>query len=253
MPRIRVDTASAGPDWLDEESSWTTRTSTFTSRTTGTPTVSGATHSPCGEPAAPQDFAIPFSDKDLKLLVLTMSRKRSRRIDSQELEDARTIGGELPSSVFGDDIGSVYQRSRDQCRESGKGLRLRLNLTETPALLNIPWELFYDESHKPNFLSLMGDTPPVRYLSLKDSPVPLRGKLPLRILVMVSNPIDVNELDVEMETDKLRQALAPLEIDRQIALDVILQPCRPFKKAWPTRSTTSSTSSVTVVLIRRAR
>ena len=176
------------------------------------------THSPCGEPAAPQDFAIPFSDKDLKLLVLTMSRKRSRRIDSQELEDARTIGGELFSSVFGDDIGASISEAAISAERAARSASSVESHRDTSAaehpmgavLRRIPRAIFVSTATHLRFRICLSRTH--RFPCVANC---------LRILVMVSNPIDVNELDVEMETDKLRQALAPLEIDHQIALDVI--------------------------------
>jgi hypothetical protein len=89
-------------------------------------------------------------------------------------------------------------------------------------LLNLPWEFLYDRSIN-RFLSLSVETPIVRYLAVDYPTNPLRTLLPLRVLVMVSNPNDAEyqDLDVEKEIADLKKAVASLQEKGHLFLDFI--------------------------------
>ncbi|MCG8419444.1 MAG: CHAT domain-containing protein [Proteobacteria bacterium] len=59
-------------------------------------------------------------------------------------------------------------------------------------------------------------TPIVRYVQLTERIPPLRVRLPLQILVMVSSPSGYAALDVEREQTLLEQALEPLRASNQV-------------------------------------
>ena len=61
------------------------------------------------------------------------------------------------------------------------------------------------------FLALSTETPIVRYFDLAETVKPLAVTPPLRVLVMLSNPSDVDCLDVEKEWQKLKEAVGYLE------------------------------------------
>ena len=183
------------------------------------------THSPGGADVPAQPFVVPFEDRDLENFVLRLrgSKDRARgALDSPETQRAREMGSDLYEALFKDRLATTLSTSTERCEGSNQGLRLRLNLTDTPALLNLPWEFLYDESTK-TFLSLSYETPIVRYLAVGHRAVPLRTPLPVRVLVMVSNPDDPNyeELDVEQEKAKLKTAVRDLEDAGQLFLDFI--------------------------------
>jgi hypothetical protein len=184
------------------------------------------THAPGGADVAEQAFDVPFDDRDLENFVLRLGRSRGnvRRIDSPEVQGTKDIGGSLFDALFNRNLAmaTCLARSLDRCRQAGEGLRLRLNLTETPSLLNLPWEFLYDQSTN-RFLSLSDETPIVRYLAVDHPANPLRTPLPLRVLVMVSNPSDdeYQDLDVEKETADLKKAVASLEGSGHLFLDFI--------------------------------
>ena len=182
------------------------------------------THAPGGADVPEQTFDVPFDDRDLENFVLRLGRSRGnvRRIDSPEVQGTKDIGGSLFRALFSRNLATCLAKSLDRCQQAGQGLRLRLNLTEAPALLNLPWEFLYDQSTN-RFLSLSDETPIVRYLAVDHPANPLRTPLPLRVLVMVSNPDDdeYQDLDVEKETADLKKAVASLEGRGHLFLEFI--------------------------------
>ena len=109
-------------------------------------------------------------------------------------------------------------RSLSQTRAQGVGMRLRLRLTDTPELAELPWEFLYDPRLN-RFLAQSRRTPLVRYLDLPDPPRPLSVEGPLRLLVMISSPSDYPELDVEQEWSLLTGALAQQQEEGRVIVE----------------------------------
>jgi len=168
------------------------------------------THSPAGQAA--HNFSLPFSDLEIENFCLRLGRARRtvRRLDSPELAAAKTFGGRLFAAVFGDEVRGCFRSSLDEAGRQGKGLRIRLRLTDVPELADLPWEYLYNPVLN-SFLTLSTKTPLVRYLELPVSIRPLRVTPPLRVLVMISSPRDYAPLNVEREWQKMRAALDDLE------------------------------------------
>ena len=55
-----------------------------------------------------------------------------------------SFGGALFEAVFAEEVRLAWPRSQDATRDAGEGLRLRLQLTDAPAIAGLPWELLYD-------------------------------------------------------------------------------------------------------------
>ena len=195
------------------------------------------TGAPSGE-VPEQLFDIPFSEQELENFVLRLrgSKGRVRRFESPEVEQAKRRGGELFASLFRDRLETGLRRSLDKSRSAGRGLRIRLNLTETPVLLNLPWEFLFDESTN-RFLTLFDDTPVVRYLAVEHAAEPLSTTLPLRILVMVSDPDDdeYEDLDVDKERADLETAVKVLRDNGRLAMDFIPAKLRDLQTALRSR------------------
>ena len=166
--------------------------------------------SPAGEAEA--SLVLPFTDKDLRILVLEVVgsigrlRRKVRRIDAQERQLIENFGGQLYQALFTGPVGDCLQRSRVTANSRDAGLRIRLRLPG--ALANVPWEYLYDAQH--GFLGLDPDMALVRYLELPEPVQPLLIRPPLRILAMISAPSDMTELDAEKEWGKLAETLEPL-------------------------------------------
>lgn len=97
------------------------------------------------------------------------------------------------------------------------GLRLKLRLQEVPELVDLPWELLFDEALN-CFFAKSNQTPVVRYLDLPQRIRPLALEPPLELLVMVAGPRDFPALDARREKNLLRKALAPLTRANKIAV-----------------------------------
>jgi len=157
------------------------------------------------------DFALPFSDDRLELLVLKMGHTRggSRSVRSENVEAARELGSNLFTAVFSNEVLAYLRSSLGDAEQAGKGLRLKLHLQHVPELANMPWEYLLDPSLN-RFFAQSNQTPIVRYVEIPEIIRPLKTSLPLEILVMISSPEDYPALDIERERTSLESALRPL-------------------------------------------
>lgn len=178
-------------------------------------------NSPGGQ--ATQLFKLPFQPVELKTYLQRFGRTREiiRQNDSPEPEQvvsAKTFGGRLFTAVFDNDVRDCLRGSLDEASRQGARLRIRLRLNGVPELANLPWEYLYNGSVN-RFLALSDRTPVVRYLDLPERIRPLTVAPPLRALVMISSPADLQPLDVEQEWAKLKQALNDLEQRQLLTLE----------------------------------
>jgi hypothetical protein len=173
-------------------------------------------NAPAGQ-TPPIIFTLPFTPLELENFVLRIGRPRRgvRRIDAPETTAIKTFGGRLYRALFKDDLQVNLLRSLSEAAALGAGLRIRLRLSDTPELAELPWEFLYDHTRN-RFLCLSERTPLVRFLEVPDPPRPLTFSPPLQVLVMIASPSDYPQLDVEQEWAKLRTALAPLEQASQV-------------------------------------
>lgn len=139
-----------------------------------------------------------------------------------EIDAARSLGESLFAQLFADEVGTCLRRSQDEAGRQGAGLRIRLRLTDVPELATLPWEYLHDPTLN-RFLALSRETPIVRYLELPELVPTLDVELPLRMLVLVSSPSDVEELDVKQEWATLREALGDLEDRGLVTLERLEQ------------------------------
>ncbi len=162
--------------------------------------------SPAGQSAI--EFDAPFSHLELENLVLRMgqAKKGFRRIDSPELEAAKFFGSKLFQTIFIDDVGLCFQRSKDYAASLQKGIRIRLRIN-IPEFQDYPWEFLYNTQLN-QFLALSKDTPLIRYMELPYPGQVLSVKPPLRILVMISSPDGYEPIDVESEWESSKSYLA---------------------------------------------
>ena len=170
-------------------------------------------NSPVGPAKA--EFRLRFRKAELEQLAQTLDeyRRYGRPLHTLQeppaLEVVKGFGRKLFQAVFQDEVAECLRRSLDLIKQRKAGLRLRLRLTETPDLANIPWEYLYYPARN-DFLGLSTETPIVRYLDLREQIPSLAVQPPIRILVMLSSPIE-RPLNVEHEWESLRAALGDLE------------------------------------------
>lgn len=167
--------------------------------------------SPAGEAAS--TFVLPFSEDRIENLILKIGRRLGggvRRIHSDEMDAARELGGSLFEALFTGGVRDCFTRSLDEVtRAENSGLRLRLRLQDVPELADLPWEFLLDKGGG-RFLAQSAQTPVIRYMEMPQGVRPFSTPLPLRVLVMISAPIDVPQLDLVKERKRLEAALQPL-------------------------------------------
>lgn len=192
---------SAVPDYLDFDIEVTDAgTGGYTARVLA---------SPKGEASA--DFQMPVAGADLENVILKLGRTRSgiRALGSPQQEVARSFGSRLYDAVFDGEVGTCFRRSLDEAEEQGKGLRIKLRLSDVPSLADVPWEYLY-AAGLGRFLVLSESTPIVRYLDLPREVPPLAVKPPLRVLLAVCSPTNLAQLDADAEVARVTEALGDL-------------------------------------------
>jgi CHAT domain-containing protein/thiol-disulfide isomerase/thioredoxin len=166
--------------------------------------------SPAGEGQA-VTFSRPFTDLELENFVLKVGqfRTRTRRSEAAPVAAAKEAGGRLFDAVFSGVVGECLRRSSDAASSEQAALRIRLRLADCQELAVLPWELLYDRSDD-WFLALSDRTPVIRYVQLPERLRPVPVTLPLRILVIKSEPADWPSLDLAAEWSRIAQALEQL-------------------------------------------
>lgn len=177
--------------------------------------------SPTGRARAP--FAVPLTPEEVQALgnsVVRGARSGRAAETRQEPEDLKAYGQRLFDSVFTDQVLTRYQTSIEDVRRSTKkGLRIRFRLGEAPELAQIPWEYLFDGGSN-RFIALDDETPLVRYLDLPFPSAPLQVEGPLRVLVVISSPSDLASLEVQLEWERLNEALADLIGSGRVELEL---------------------------------
>lgn len=138
---------------------------------------------------------------------------------AMQVSSPKALGRLLFETVFKDDILVALRSSMAIAEAKHLGrLRIRLNLSDAPALIDLPWEYLFDTKRN-HFLCLSSDTPIVRYLDVPGQIEPLAVKPPLQVLVIMASPIDLPSLDVELEWQKIQNALKDLKAHKLVIVE----------------------------------
>ena len=131
---------------------------------------------------------------------------------------AISVGRYLFGALFGtNNTRTAFEETVQRAKEQNKRVRVRLRFDEIPELLSLPWEFMYDPER--GFLSTQEFTPIVRFLTSTRSSDTSIIVPPLRILVMIANPSDHEELNTELEWQALNDALANLKRTGDVQLE----------------------------------
>jgi hypothetical protein len=166
--------------------------------------------SPAGESRS-ASFRVPFSDLEVENFLLKIGRpqRNVRRINTPQVTAIKNFGGSLFDAVFPAELRINLAISQSRADAEDAGLRIRLRLSECPELSELPWEYLYDSEHN-RFLCLSDRTPLVRYLEVSDPVRVVPVTPPLRILVVIASPSDLQQLDSDQEWRNVTAALSQL-------------------------------------------
>ncbi len=155
--------------------------------------------SPGGEVITP--FVPPFSRADLDAFAQIVDQPQP---SEQSIEAIRTYGARLFDAVFVDRVRIAFHASLLTAYQERTRLRLRLHFDEKassagdPASewVQWPWEYLYDRE-RDEFPALSIHSPLVRYVALQHHVRPLPIEPPLRVLVVMADPINWSRLTAE--------------------------------------------------------
>ena len=148
---------------------------------------------------------------------LTLQLIDSKQTNSELL---KTLGTQLYQTLLPDKINALFHATIADAKANKQNIRLRL-IFESPQLASLPWEFLYNEDTN-TFLANNTETVLSRYI---DIPLQKRhikaANLPLKVLVVISNPTDLTTLNPTVEEKLIRQALEKHIKTGQIELDIL--------------------------------
>ncbi len=175
-------------------------------------------------------FADPFTADKRTILRQTLttaalrSSARMRSAATAEVKTMQDFGRSLFDQVIREQVRETYYQVLGQATQQEKGLRLRLALD--PSLGDLPWEFLATPQNE--FLGLDPHTPIVRYIEQPNPVAPLRGELPLNLLVVIASPKDQVPLNTAAEKARIAGALQSLEAQNFVRVSYL-----EGRDTWP--------------------
>jgi hypothetical protein len=163
--------------------------------------------SPAGQ--ATGTFLPPLGEEELIDFTAQIRQASNRQSSLFTRGILQTVGDQLFAALFTGELYACLIRSLDAAERQDAGLRIRLRLTDSPALTHLPWE-FLHYAAAGRFLTLSTTSPLVYYLELAQPTQPLAVTPPVGILVLTACPTDLPPLDADKEWSLLEQALDKL-------------------------------------------
>ena len=153
---------------------------------------------------------VPFDVDDLlarsdqlRRTVLAQVEASPRIVAEAELP-VREIGAKLFNALLGTgELAGRYRAATAVAVGRRQQLRILLRI-DSPTLAALPWETMYDEATN---AYVCRQCQLIRCVDADSAPLPQRVRPPLRVLGIVSSPLEMPALSLEKEKDNLAQAL----------------------------------------------
>jgi len=162
--------------------------------------------SPAGE--AREQTRLPVLDGEVRRSVVTGRDVAVADSGASSTSLLQAFGHSLFAAVFVRTVRARFDATRQLAQSTKQGVRIQLRL-RTPHSAALPWELLYDAEHD-LYLALSRTTVLCRYLELPKPIQRLSVAPPLRILVVISTPDGLPELDADSEQRRIEEAIAKL-------------------------------------------
>ncbi|MGK7898771.1 MAG: CHAT domain-containing protein [Xenococcus sp. (in: cyanobacteria)] len=158
------------------------------------------------------EFLLDMSEIELAIELI---EERKTKIKFLKSFGSKLYQALFPTNIHGHLQGTIADAEAENC-----GVRLRL-VFEAPKLVALPWEFLYDQRTN-TFLGNNTQTVLSRYIDVPLKPQELIAtSLPLKVLLVISSPTDLVQLDADGEENLIREALEKYIEAGQIELDVL--------------------------------
>lgn len=140
-----------------------------------------------------------------------MTRLHDQMAESfmMDLKELKRFGSTLFEALFQPKIRDKFDKSLGLIQGLDSCLRLKLRI-DAPELVHYPWEFMLDDRQTQPFLAIHKKLSVTRFLTTHELVPAIRLRPPLRILVAISSPTDLPELQVEEEKRMMIAALDKL-------------------------------------------
>ena len=142
------------------------------------------------------------------------------KVQDANRSDFSSLGEHLFHSIFSGDIRLLYERMIGRTAMTRQNLRIKLRI-DAREYRGLPWEFLYGRQLRYSFLALSKNISIVRHVPTKTLPLENPVSLPLKILIVVSNPIGLPLLDVDEEKNAITNALKSLQLTRAVQVTVL--------------------------------
>lgn len=154
---------------------------------------------------------------DMNAIELTLELIKLNQTNDKLL---KSLGNQLYQALFPNQINARFHATMAGAEANQESVRLRL-IFQSPQLAALPWEFLYDAETN-TFLGNNIQTVLSRYIDVPLQKRDIRAaKLPLKVLLVISSPTDLDPLDATGEATLINSALETHIKVGQIELDII--------------------------------
>ena len=144
------------------------------------------------------ELHLQIDDIELELELIESNNKNDKLL--------KRLGKKLYQALFPNDINAQFRATITGAQANNHSVRLRL-IFQSPQLAALPWEFLYYEGTN-TFLANDKQTVVSRYIDLPLQQRDIKAaNLPLKILLAISTPSDLANLDATAEENLIREAL----------------------------------------------
>lgn len=160
------------------------------------------------------ELSLEMDNIELELELIESNNKNDKLV--------KRLGKKLYEALFPNQINARFHATIASTQANEYSVRLRL-IFQSPELAALPWEFLYDEGTN-TFLANNKQTVLSRYIDVplqKRDIKAAKANLPLKILLVISSPSDLANLDATGEENLIREALKKHIEKGLIELDVL--------------------------------
>jgi CHAT domain len=128
---------------------------------------------------------------------------RARYYTDEDRRLAKTVGTALFNSILGDEARTLFHDDVEWANSEDAIVRISLDLSKTPDLLNYPWEFLYDPVDG-TYLARSSNTTLFRSMSPLKMWAQKRSSRPMRVLLISSKPDGLPMLRIDDEVTNLK-------------------------------------------------